>query len=137
MHMFYWHFYKKNGLNDTKDHITTSGVNLSLKRHIDQAKANKSFHFGTTGKIHSLGYGPKYSINPKTNLSIDKFATKKMASDETDDSRRIFLENRIFNIMKNCLEKLKKVLGELKKNVLESGLKRQCCLFKLSENIVR
>ena len=43
----------------------------------NQTKTNSNYHFGTTESIYSLGFGPKYYVDPKTNLSVGRFAMKK------------------------------------------------------------
>ena len=57
--------------------IGDSDVTLANKLWVNQIKADKSFHYDTTGKIFGLGFGPKYSIDAKTNLSVGPFAGKK------------------------------------------------------------
>ena len=54
-----------------------SELNLANKLWVNQIKTDRSFHFDTSGKIFGLGFGPKYSIDKKTNLSIGQFAEKK------------------------------------------------------------
>ena len=57
--------------------ISCHGIDLANKLWINQLKKDGSFHFKTTGRIFGLGYGPKYLIDEKTNLSIGQFASKK------------------------------------------------------------
>ena len=51
---------------------------------MNHIKTDGSFHFDTTGKIFGLGFGPKYSIDESTNLSIGQFAGKKKVISEND-----------------------------------------------------
>ena len=76
-------------------------INVARKYWINQIKNEGTFHFDTTGEIFGLGYGPKYSVNEVTNLSIDKFATKKKDTSKGENSpqeqtKRIFLDSLIF-----------------------------------------
>ena len=57
--------------------INSKDVDLANKMWVNQIKTDGSFHFDTSGKIFGLGFGPKYFIDEKTNLSIGKFAGKK------------------------------------------------------------
>ena len=57
--------------------ISHTDIQLANKFWINQLKKDGSFHFDTTGTIFGLGYGPQYSIDEKTNLSIGQFALKK------------------------------------------------------------
>lgn len=62
----------------TLESFSTSELNLTKKFCYNQANKNrKNYHFGTTGTIHSFGYGPMYNLNPDTKYSIDKFANRK------------------------------------------------------------
>ena len=36
----------------------------------------KDYHFRTTGSVFSFGYGPQYSLSPKTKHSINRFSKK-------------------------------------------------------------
>ena len=53
--------------------VDGSDLTLANKLWVNQIKADKSFHFDTAGKIFGLGFGPKYSIDDKTNLSVGQF----------------------------------------------------------------
>ena len=65
--------------DDEKSQMRIDDTDLSLanKLWVNQIKSDGSFHFDTTGKIFGLGFGPKYSIDESTNLSIGQFANKK------------------------------------------------------------
>ena len=57
--------------------INHTDIELANKFLINQQKKDGYFHFDTMGTIFGLGYGPKYSIDEKTNQSIGQFAFKK------------------------------------------------------------
>ena len=52
------------------------GTFETVKKYLcNQTKNNSAeCHFGTTGSIFSFGYGSRYSKNPATQQSIDRFA---------------------------------------------------------------
>ena len=64
-------------------------IELASKLWINQLKKDDSFHFDTTGRIYGLGFGRKYSIDEKTNLSIGQFAPKKKENDVEVESQEI------------------------------------------------
>ena len=41
------------------------------------SKSKKEYHYKTSGKIHSFGYGAMYFLHPVTKYCVDKFATSK------------------------------------------------------------
>ena len=60
--------------------VSFSIYELNLTKFFCYNQTNKNrnnHHFGTTGAIHSFGYGPMYNLNPETKHSIDKFANRK------------------------------------------------------------
>ena len=51
---------------------------LAQKFFYNQCKKKKNdYHFNTTGRIHSFGYGPRYNQDPVTKYSFAKFAQSK------------------------------------------------------------
>ena len=58
--------------------ISPEDLKIAQKYFYNQTKNNSAdYHFGTTGSIFSFGYGPRYSKNPKTQHSIDRFANRE------------------------------------------------------------
>ena len=79
--------------------VSKKEVDLCNKFWYNQIKTDGTFHFGTTGKIFSLGYGPKYYIDNNTNLSIGEFAEKKRnyATAQVDDKEQ--LKSKMFEFL--------------------------------------
>ena len=64
--------------------IDSKDIELSNKLWVNQIKTDGSFHFDTSGKLFGLGFGPKYSIDVETNLSIGQIAGKRKPISEGD-----------------------------------------------------
>ena len=79
--------------------VSKKEVDLCNKFWYNQIKTDGTFHFGTTGKIFSLGFGPKYYIDNNTNLSIGEFAEKKRnyATAQVDDKEQ--LKSKMFEFL--------------------------------------
>ena len=57
--------------------MTESRLQLVKKFYINQIKSNHGvYHFGTSGTIYGLGYGPKFHRN-KFGHSIDRYSNSK------------------------------------------------------------
>ena len=61
------------------DSVSFSDVErmLAQKFFYNQVKKKNDYHFNTTGRIHSFGYGPRYNQEPVTKYSFAKFANSK------------------------------------------------------------
>ena len=79
--------------------ISKNEVELCNKFWHNQIKTDGSFHFGTTGKIFSLGFGPKYNIVKNTSLSIAEFAEKKgkYATNNVDEKDK--LKSKMYDVL--------------------------------------
>ena len=83
--------------------VTKNEVELCNKFWYYQIKTDGSFHFGTTGKSFSLGFGLKYYIVNNTNLSIAEFAEKKgkyataLVDDKDQLKSKMQEENKLMN----------------------------------------
>lgn len=73
-------------------------VNLCDKFWVNQIKTDGTFHFGTTGKIFSLGYGPKYRIFDST-LSIGEFAQKTGKFATTQVQLKNELKDKVYDFL--------------------------------------
>ena len=78
--------------------INKDEIDLCEKFWNNQIKTDGSFHFGTTGKIFSLGYGPKYQIINDT-MSVGEFAEKKQKYTENQVVLRDQLKTKMFNFL--------------------------------------
>ena len=63
----------------------------------NQIKSDGSFHFRTSGKIFSLGFGPKYQVNLENNMSLAEFAGKRRKFTDDEISAREELKTKIFH----------------------------------------
>ena len=61
---------KSNKIENNGLFIDRTDLELAKKIWINQIKSDETFHFATTGNIYGLGFGPKYFVNEKTNLSL-------------------------------------------------------------------
>ena len=60
------------------DFFSEVEISLAQKFFYNQVKKKKNdYHFNTTGRIHSFGYGPRYNQDPITKYSFAKFANSK------------------------------------------------------------
>ena len=74
--------------------LSNMDINLANQFWVNQIKTDGSFHFDTSGKIFGLGYGPKYSIDQKTNLSIGQFAGKKKSFSDGETLQQLSLKKK-------------------------------------------
>ena len=65
----------------------------------NQIKSDGSFHFRTSGKIFSLGFGPKYQVNLDNNMSLAEFAGKKRKFTDDEISARDELKTKMFHFL--------------------------------------
>ena len=65
---------KPNKMRNSNILMSPADLELAEKSWVNQIKTDGSFHFETTGKIYGLGYGPKYSVDAKINISIGQFS---------------------------------------------------------------
>ena len=79
--------------------INSEDIKNCEKFWYNQIKTDGSFHFRTTGKIFSLGYGPKYNIVKGTNMSIAEFAQKKRKFTEIQIAARDKLRSKTFRFL--------------------------------------
>jgi len=79
--------------------INSEDIKNCEKFWYNQIKTDGSFHFRTTGKIFSLGYGPKYNIVQGTNMSIAEFAQKKRKFTEIQIAARDKLRSKMFRFL--------------------------------------
>ena len=77
-------------------YISTNDLKLAERFWVNQIKTAGSFHFETSGKIFGIGFGPKYSIDKKTNLSIGQFGSKKKTVSESESYQQLMLQRKIF-----------------------------------------
>ena len=91
-----------------KDEFTVSRADIQVakKLWVNQLQKEGSFHFDTTGRIYGLGYGPKYSIDKKTNLSIGQFASKKKKKTDLEEKEEDILKKKIFNFLQTSIEQI-------------------------------
>ena len=75
--------------------ISSDDTKLANKFWVNQIKTDGSFHFETSGKIFGLGYGPKYAIDPETNLSIGQFGGKKKLLSDEESIKQESLKKKI------------------------------------------
>ena len=60
--------------------MTESSLEIVEKFYINQIKQKHgNYHFGTSGTIYGLGYGPKFHRNEHGN-SIDRYSNSKFMS---------------------------------------------------------
>lgn len=78
-------------------HFSTDDIKTCEKFWNNQIKPDGSFHFRTSGKIFSLGYGPKYQID--NNLSIAEFAQKKRKFTDDQITGRDDLKKKMFHFL--------------------------------------
>ena len=97
--------------------IDNSDVTLATKSWVNQIKSDKSFHFNTTGRIFGLGFGPKYSINAETNLSVGPFASKKKTVSKQLESEQEVLKKKIFKFSRLSIEKIFSTFGVIRGNI--------------------
>ena len=76
--------------------VSTDELNVANRCWVNQIKTDRSFHFDTSGKIFGLGYGPKYAIDRKTNLSIGQFGGKRKLLTDDESSKQILFKKKIF-----------------------------------------
>ena len=78
--------------------IGTEDIELGNKLWVNQIKTDRTFHFDTSGKIFGIGYGPKYSIDVKTNLLIKQFAGKRKKISDEDMILQAVLKKKILSL---------------------------------------
>ena len=86
--------------------LSNSELSLANKLWVNQIKTDGSFHFDTSGKIFGLGFGPKYLIDEKTNLSIGEFSMKKKSISGEDLSNQILLKKKIFEFSRQSFDNI-------------------------------
>ena len=97
--------------------ISTEDIELGNKLWVNQIKTDGSFHFDTSGKIFGIGYGPKYSIDAKTNLSIGQFAGKRKKISDEDMILQAALKKKIFKFVCHSLTSIYDTFNVLEKNI--------------------
>ena len=112
------------GMVEKSDKVTKTGIfidskdiELANKLWVNQIKNDGSFHFDTSGKIFGLGFGPKYSIDEKTNLSVGQFATKKKKISEEEMALQLITKKKIFRYVCDCLSRIYNTFDVLQKNI--------------------
>ena len=78
-------------------YFSREDIELCEKVWNNQIKSDGSFHFRTSGKIFSLGYGPKYQID--NNLSLAEFAPKKRKFTDTQLATKDALKHKMFHFL--------------------------------------
>ena len=64
-----------------------------------------------------MGYGPKYSIDEKTNLSIGQFAEKKKKKRNIEGKELNILKKKIFQFLRMCIEQIFMRFDGLQRNI--------------------
>ena len=97
--------------------ISTAELNLANKFWVNQIKADGSFHFDTSGRIFGLGYGPKYAIDPKTNLSVGQFGGKKKSIKDDESVQQLLLKKKIFGFSCISIDHIFSTFGVAQSNL--------------------
>ena len=108
---------KTQKLQSSKFAISNSDLLLANKLWVNQIKTDGSFHFDTSGKIFSLGFGPKYSIDEKTNLSIGEFAFKKKNISDQDHTEQGLLKRKIFEFSRQSFDNIFSTFVAVQRNI--------------------
>ena len=108
---------KNSSLKKNIIRIDDDDIKLASKMWVNQIKADGSFHFDTSGKIFGLGFGPKYSIDEATNLSIGQFAGRKRVTSDKDARQQIILKKKIFEFTRTSITSVFSTFNSLQQNI--------------------